>query len=343
MLKPEYTMNGLDIADDMTANGSAHMRALGTLLRKNLDIIEPGVLNNMTTALEDHVSSTIQKDGLVELQVFDLARSMVVAGNSVAFFGQELASQKDFVDAAFQYPQDLFTTAEILRLLPGFMAPYLGPKLMHQHKASEALLDALSPIVRQRIDDLKNNTGERSVDVMQFFIEAMLKDKRSEWPVTKIISVILGMWFASIHQPVLTLIYAINDLCFHPEYVDILREELNSLRLGESLESLHMLDAFLKESARLSPSDSISCRRQVIKPFTFTDGTHIQAGEVLCVPSTQIMLDDRLYPNGHVFDPYRFIKNGKVANGDRFADASEKYPLWSLGRHVWYVPSFDHE
>ena len=335
MLKPEYTMNGLDVADDMGSNGSAHMRALGTLLRNNLDLLEPAVLRKMETALEKQIDQNLKPDEWVEVQVFDLARSLVVAGNSVAFFGEELTSHEFFVDAAFQYPQDLFTTAEILRLLPGFAAPYLGPKLMSHHKASQTLLASMSPVILQRLDALKDNAGEKSIDVMQFFIESMVKDRRIDWPVTKIISVVLGMWFASIHQPLLTLVYAINDLCYRSEYVSVLRQEMDELAPGGSVENLHFLDAFMKESARLSPSDSISCRRQAVKPFTFKDGTHIEAGEVVCVPSTQIMLDNRIYPERQKFDPYRFMSNGVVANGNRFADATEIYPLWSLGRHVW--------
>lgn len=55
MLKPEYTMNGLEIADDMTANGSAHMTTLGTVLKNNLDVLESAVLGRMAHVLREQV------------------------------------------------------------------------------------------------------------------------------------------------------------------------------------------------------------------------------------------------------------------------------------------------
>lgn len=58
-----------------------------------------------------------------------------------------------------------------------------------------------------------------------------------------------------IHQ---TFVYALYDLCEHPEYIEKLREELAQTggEFWNCLDSLPLLDSFLKESARLNPSDS---------------------------------------------------------------------------------------
>ena len=83
----------------------------------------------------------------------------------------------------------------------------------------------------------------------------------------------LALWFGSVHQlamvrgslwsiahywPRQSFVYALYDLCDHPEYIDQLRMELRQAD-GESrnyLDGLPFLDSFLKESARLHPSDS---------------------------------------------------------------------------------------
>jgi hypothetical protein len=68
-------------------------------------------------------------------------------------------------------------------------------------------------------------------------------------------------------------VYAIYDLCLHPEYLTALRQEIaeaaaaavpagaepdvTKIQLDES--SLPLLDSFLRESARLNPLESSEC------------------------------------------------------------------------------------
>lgn len=80
-----------------------------------------------------------------------------------------------------------------------------------------------------------------------------------------------------------------------------------SISMLTSLDNAPLLDALLKESAYLHPSDSISIRRKVLKPFKFSDGTHILPGDVACVPSQAIMRDEQIYSNQTVFWPERYL------------------------------------
>lgn len=53
------------------------------------------------------------------------------------------------------------------------------------------------------------------------------------------------------------LVYAIYCLCTHPEYITALREEITQGAIkGVSHENLPLLDAFLRESARMNPLDA---------------------------------------------------------------------------------------
>ena len=62
------------------------------------------------------------------------------------------------------------------------------------------------------------------------------------------------------------IVYALYDLCRHPEYIELLREEINlrykENETGNPFEKMFLLDSFLKESARFSPSDSSRCPKQ---------------------------------------------------------------------------------
>ncbi|KAK3174526.1 hypothetical protein OEA41_001772 [Lepraria neglecta] len=134
------------------------------------------------------------------------------------------------------------------------------------------------------------------------------------------------------------IVYALYDLCKYPKYIEALREEM-TLRFkenetGDPFERMFLLDSFLKESARFSPSDSISLRRKAIGPYTFTDGLSLKVGDVACIPMRAIMSDERNYPNVMVSDGYRFedSKRGSVA---KLTDVEAKFPIWGYGRRAW--------
>lgn len=54
------------------------------------------------------------------------------------------------------------------------------------------------------------------------------------------------------------MVYAVHDLCLHPEYIVPLREELKAQypEFERTGKGLPLLDSFMKESARLTPVES---------------------------------------------------------------------------------------
>jgi len=68
----------------------------------------------------------------------------------------------------------------------------------------------------------------------------------------------MSIWYAAVHPTAITLAFAIQDLCLHPEYVPALREEISTQhsRFAQTAQGLPLLDSFIKESARLTPIES---------------------------------------------------------------------------------------
>lgn len=68
------------------------------------------------------------------------------------------------------------------------------------------------------------------------------------------------MRFVFTYRNPQAIIYALYDLCGHPEYIDTLREEITQHSKENAADNYYehmlLLDSFLKESARFSPSDS---------------------------------------------------------------------------------------
>ena len=170
--------------------------------------------------------------------------------------------------------------------------------------------------------------------------------------------------------------YALYDLCAYPDHVEPLRLELESVSREEltgKLDHMQFLDSFIKESARLSASDSSKCalcyiarvtwwlpevtkrtvltqlvsiRRKAIAPFTFSNGLHVPQGNWVCVPQRALMRDPKHYAHPMAFEGFRFARNRHEGFSDtdkdrpsRFTDVNHSFPIWGAGKLAWFVIS----
>lgn len=74
-------------------------------------------------------------------------------------------------------------------------------------------------------------------------------------------------------------------------------------------------------------------------PFTFSDGTHVPAGNIIRIAQQSLMLDSNNYSNPNKFDGFRFITNadGVPKSQSRFSHPSPLFPFWGSVGRAWYV------
>ncbi|RYP38346.1 hypothetical protein DL767_002586 [Monosporascus sp. MG133] len=151
----------------------------------------------------------------------------------------------------------------------------------------------------------------RYSDCIQWIMETSPRQK--PWSPQRIVHELMAIWFGSVHALSTTIVFAVHDLCLHPEYIAPLRIELERdySQFERTAQGLNLLDSFIKESARLTPVEAMSTRRSALQPFEFSDGTKLNVGDWACTPVRSIMQSAKYYP-----DPLSF-------NGFRFADPSD--------------------
>lgn len=128
-------------------------------------------------------------------------------------------------------------------------------------------------------------------DCIQWIMET--SPRQSPWSPSRVVHELMAIWFGSVHALstvsststiisswsssdsgtsarlfltifdfMQTIVFAVHDLCLHPEYVAPLRIELERdyAQFERTSQGLHLLDSFIKESARLTPVEaSKSC------------------------------------------------------------------------------------
>ncbi|KAG6844149.1 hypothetical protein H0H87_009392 [Tephrocybe sp. NHM501043] len=110
-----------------------------------------------------------------------------------------------------------------------------------------------------------------------------------------------------------TFSQALFDLATHPEFVQELRNEVESVVHCEgwtqaALNQMVKVDSFIRESQRLNTLGDLILGRVSRQPFTFSDGTVIPAGTFSYVAAGVAHTREETYKDAHTFRPFRFVE-----------------------------------
>lgn len=163
-----------------------------------------------------------------------------------------------------------------------------------------------------------------------------------------------------------SLTHALYDLAAHPECLEPLREEVETVVASDGwtkagLNKMWKVDSFLKESHRwngLTFSGSpylsavgarlltwrvgpVSVFRKAMIDVTLRDGTKIPRGTYLAASAVSIHHDEEKYAGTDVFDPFRFAhmreQDDQNSTSHQFSNTSVNWLAFGHGRNAWYV------
>ncbi|ROT42882.1 cytochrome P450 [Sodiomyces alkalinus F11] len=352
MLQPKFTMYGFEWQDQRGVEGTGFVRALRSLLTSHLPQFQPDLDRIIRLALEDELKTT-GSDGFARAQLFPMIKRIVTRVNCFVFFGEELSNNGEFTEAALELPQTIIQTAELLRVSPAFLRPLVTAIATRRHRASRILFRYLEPVVKERLAkrcaaDQHAAKQDVPADCMQWLIDT--SPRKDPWSPSRMIGEIMAIWFSSVHQLAMTATFVVEDLCLHREYMEPLRQEVESFAPEGSVHTarldvskLTLLDSFVKESIRCSNADAISCRRKALQTYVFRDGSRVEKDDWVCIPQRAMMRDAQRYSDPDKFDGFRFANaNGLLRLGqttDKVPDkdpstittATVEWPIWGLG------------
>ncbi|KAF2464155.1 cytochrome P450 [Lindgomyces ingoldianus] len=344
-LKHKYTMFGFE-HNDIDPHNAIPGRTIKVLLRIHLPAIRPMIEKRINEGFNYMLgSSSPDSDGWMSVSTFGLARSITERVNAQICLGTELADSPNFMEAASRYSHDAILAAEICRQLPSVLTPLIAPVIMKWSGAMHKVQASLQRVVEARIQGSSRGSNQ-PMDCLQWIIQS--SHTNAQRAPGRLLQQAGAIFFASSHQMPMALVYAIYTLCVNPEYVKLLREEASSKLDKEAsnpFKRLILLDAFLRESARLNPLDALSIQKKVMQPFDLPSGARIPAGNLVAVPQQAILRNEHLYPDPESFNPFRYLSPpGQPQAKDfttRYTDVNTSYPYWGSPRKPcpgrWYV------
>ncbi|RYP59192.1 hypothetical protein DL769_008649 [Monosporascus sp. CRB-8-3] len=317
MLQPVYTMHGFNWFDRRGTEGVGFIRALRTLLVNNLPDILPSLSPMIRARFEQlHLDHT-QVDGMRQSPVYPMVVNIVVLINAVSFFGGSI--------------------------VPSLVGGVLAYRLKSHAVVYETLLAIAEERCQERDQRALGQKTPKHADCIQWIMDT--SPQKKPWTAKRVVHEVMAIWFGSVHALSTTITFAIHDICLYPEYVAPLREELKNdydafERTGKGL---GLLDSFIKESARLTPVESMSTRRSALQPFKFTDGTKLAIGDWACTPVRAIMTDATNYPAPLDFKGFRFADQESLdrlhgnftspqPKPSKLTDVDNTWHVWGTGR-----------
>jgi cytochrome P450 len=178
---------------------------------------------------------------------------------SLVFLGEKFMENQDWQRISIMYTVDLFTAARALNNWPALLCPIVHWFLPECRKIREEVKlakDLIVPEVDRRRKELTENGGKprrKVLDSVDWFTAAA-KGRPFNYANAE-----LSLAMASIHTTTNTLGFVMSDLVENPEYIALLREEIQAVwaKAGKwekkTLFELKLMDSVLKESMRLHP------------------------------------------------------------------------------------------
>lgn len=251
--------------------------------------------------------------------ISEVVRQCVIRTNAIPFFGEDLANDKKFMIAAEHFLHETIFIAEAARILPGFVGAGVVKCLETYFSSQHIMFSTLEMVAQRRIDEqvcAQGHATPEHKDCIQYIMEQTMTSKPSQceiqgpWAARRIVHELMALWFGAVETMIMATIFALGDICAHPEYLKPLRDEINSpaySKWEETGAGLPLLDSFLKESARLNPLDSTSTRRKALKPFTLSNGTHVKPGDWLATPLAAMLIDSANWAEPKEFHGFRHV------------------------------------
>ena len=219
------------------------------------------ILTGEKSSLDGTDSGFPDDQAYVQFHVHDTIAQLISRISARMFVGQPVCRDEEWLHIAKHYTYDVYTTVINLRKFPKYLHPFVVWFLPSSYKVQHHLRKAkqlISPIVKERrkIESQADHLQERPNDMLQWMMDAATED---EGKPDKLAQRQLILTLASTHATSTAITHALLDLCAYPEYLAILREEVDSVYENEekweksTLNKLEKMDSFLKESQRFNP------------------------------------------------------------------------------------------
>ncbi|PBK90673.1 cytochrome P450 [Armillaria gallica] len=287
-----------------------HFEVVRGALTRNIASCFADIQDEIEAAFRDNIPMT---EDWVEIPAYETNLQIVCRATNRMFVGLPLCRNPEYIKLNINYTIETFAFARIMNILPRVLK--MQVILTQYSKAEKFLGDTIRERMHQQDVYGKDWPGKPN-DLVSWLLDITYGDgeRRS---VKDRCDRVLMMNTSSIHSTAMTFTTALYALATHPEYAEILRDEVEAIINEEgytksAMGKMSKLDSFVKESQRLYGNVGVfQMHRTARKDFVFSDGTVVPAGVQIVVASLSTHTDEKNYEDPLEFKPWRFSEKMK--------------------------------
>ncbi|KAF5374236.1 hypothetical protein D9758_004728 [Tetrapyrgos nigripes] len=321
-----------------------HLGVVRTSLTRNISHRFGDVRDEIVNAFSEEIPI---KNDWVTVPALSTVMRIVCRTTNRLFVDLPLCRESDYMRLNIEFTVDVFKAARIINLFPDLLKPIAGNLLTPISKAVRQARRHLEPMIQERLDQddqYGKNWAGRPNDLLSWLLD---ENPQGDLRTVRDLTLrILNINMAAIHTTSMAFTHILYYLSIQPdEVITVLREEVEA-SLNEhgwsklAMGQLRRMDSFMKECVRSAGGHALSIDREVLKDFTFSDGTTIPAGSRVAIASFALHHDERYYEDPYEFKPFRFA-DMRAQEGEsikhQMITPNPEYMFFGAGRHAWWV------
>ncbi|RYP36412.1 hypothetical protein DL767_003375 [Monosporascus sp. MG133] len=279
-----------------------HFRVVSNKLTPDL----PKYLEGIRKELDEVGADELPRP--TDWQEFDIQEAMRrIAGRMAAkvFVGHPACRDPDWIRVSVGFSMDVFKTGLILRMFPPLLHPIVAWLIPSRYNVMENLRTAkrtLGPLMEKHRAAVAARARGEEVEEEDILLHWMMDHATEEENKLDNMAVRnLFITLAAVHTTSMSASHMLFDLCAHPEWLDVMREEISEVKreLGP-----------LSSSPAASPKNWLALvpQRIATEDYTLKDGTVIPKGAKITWAARSHMHDPSVTADPTVFDPLRSYK-----------------------------------
>ncbi|OCH95708.1 cytochrome P450 [Obba rivulosa] len=334
MIQSKYTF-GREPAED-----PYHIDVIREKLTRNLASLLPDVMDEIQHAFHQFIPA--DGDDWTSVSALSVMAQIVARASNRVFVGVPYCRDPKYLKLAINFTGDVNKGRVILNLVPAFLRSVVAHYFIPTRSTRRQTAELIMPLIdeRQRLQrEQGNNWIDKPNDMLMWLMD---EAEGNEDRLRTLVQMLLVINFAAIHTSSNSITHTLYHLAAAPEYVTLLREEVETLIAKEgwtkaALMKMWKLDSFMKESQRVNGINAISLTRIALQDLHLSDGTFIPAGTLITAAAGAMHSDDENYPDAHKFDPFRFSKlREQEGEGTKhqYVSTSTDYISFGHGKHA---------
>jgi len=309
------------------------MHAMKSDLTPSLGRLMPVIVEEIDLVLAKNMPACEEWKAL---NIHSTLLNLVTQISARVFVGLPLCRDQRWLDLTRDYTVLLFQASQSLQQYSPWLRPlmsYFNPELKELLKVRQEAIAFMKPISQHR--------QEAHDDVRDDFTEWVKNRASEEWSrdYEKQAEQQITLAMAAIHTTTMTATHILHQLLEHPEYIDILREEVKSV-LAESsgtftkdiIGKLRKMDSFMRETARHKGTGLTTFKRKTLKDITLSDGTFIPANTFIEIPVENLSSEQEKFDG---LRSYKIRENSEEEGlTEMFTTSNSSNLHWGAGRHA---------